>query len=207
MFGGSTKGLVMREYIILILLLVAAVVIGCTKKGSNGTQNSKNTMPTNAKDAQMVQGPKKILVEGDIHPLVKHDCIRRIDAQIFLSKPIRQDFDEETKKTIEAVLTSDQTRPVFWVRMNININDLFTLLREQDPTTEGFTKDDFLVLVDKAKLTPIAPNGIIEVKGLNRFLRQDLILHLSPDISDIEVVIGPVSLAKFTLSQVDGSEL
>ena len=197
----------MREYIALILLSVAVVVTGCTKKDSDGTQNSKDTTPTNANEKKTTQALRKILVEGNLQPLVKHDCIRWIEAQVLLSKPIRQNVDEETKKAIEAALSGNQIRPVLWVRLNINLNDLVKLLREHDPTIEDFKKDDFLVLVDKVKLTPIAPNGIVEVEGLNRFLRQDLILHLSPDISDIEVVIGPVSLAKFTLSQVDGSEL
>lgn len=193
----------MRVFIMMILLGVVVGLAGCENKDSNGARNSQDAPLPVTQEKEKTEAHKTRIAEGKLQPLSKHDCVRQIEGEVFLSKPTEKPIDQETKTAIESALAGEQKGPVVWVRLNINVANLIKALRENDQTVKGFRKEDFLGLVGKTKTTPIAPNGVVEVSGLDRFLRQDLIFQVPEDMSDIEVIIGPVSLGKFSLSRLE----
>jgi len=196
----------MRTFLVLTLLIVAVALTGCGKNDSNGARNSEATPAPEVQRKGKTEAYKTTVTEGKVRLISKHQCVRQIEGDAFVSMPIGQNFDEETKKAIESAFGGGQKEPVVLVQLDINIKEIIDALREQDPSLDGFKKDDFFGLIGKAKVTPTAPDGVVKVNGLDRFLRQDLIFQVSEDSTHMEVVIGSVSLAKMSLPQRRGAE-
>lgn len=196
----------MRAAVTSIPLTIAFALAGCSERDSNSAVNSDAARWQGGQEAETTEPHETRLTEGRLEPLYKHGCLRQIDGHLFLSKPTGDHVDEEAMQAIESSLKGMHKWPVVWVRLSINVDGLIEELSEHDENVDGFGKDDFLALVGKEKVTPIAPNGMVEVNGLNRFLQQDLIFQVSEDVSDVEVVIARVSLAKFSLPRVAAME-
>jgi hypothetical protein len=166
-------------------LAVLALLISLTIAGGCGQKENSAAI-------------QKKITEGAIKLRAKHNCVRKAKARIFLSKESAQGLEEDVKQAVDLVLGQQPNRPVLWVHLDINVNNLFDLLHKQNSAMESFKKGDFLGIAGNEKLIPVALNGLVEVNGLNHFLQQDLIFQLPENVRRVSVVIDQVSLVEFS---------
>jgi hypothetical protein len=187
-------------FFIIMMLTIIVSTMGCSKKDENISGISQREPQSTGKEKQKIEASEKRIKEGRIQYVSKQNCVRETKGYIFLSKPTTLDIEKSVKEAIDSAFSKQASKPVLWVQLIINISELFGLLREQDPNLESFNKDDFIGLVSGKKLIPIASTGIIEVRDGIKSLKQDILFSLPEALSDLEIVIGRVSLVKFGLN-------
>lgn len=188
----------MRHVAVLGCLTFTVAFAGCGKKDSNGPAGSPTTRPS----GDTSQAAPRKLAEGTLEAVSQHECVRRAEARVVRSRPTVEGVREDTLKAIASMLDERPGSPVLWVRLNVEVDPLIEGLRADDPSITGFKMDEFFGRVDGAKVIPVAPQGVVEVNGLHRFLDQDLLLAVPESAGDADVAIGSVSLARFDLSKL-----
>ena len=178
----------------LTLCVLVAAIAGCDK----AKQNRATSQESSQSGVQTGSLGRTQLPDGKIAESAKHACVRSVEARVFRSQGAASQIGEETSKNIDAVIAQQAGKPVLWVRIDVNINELFALLRQQDPPIDSFDKGDFYGVAGTTRLAPAAPNGIVEVVDYTRYLQQDLIFPVSEDLKGLDVAIRGIPLVKYS---------
>jgi hypothetical protein len=182
----------------IFLAIIIAFLSSCVLSPACKAQDSNNP----ATKAKVPAVTDFNISEGKIPPMTKDNCVREIMGEIFLSRTIRSDINDNVKIAIEKAFTQQENAMVFWVNMTIDTDMLIKLLHQHDPNVNTINKDNFAGLVSpKIRLQPIFSEGKEFTNSQGHFLKQDIIFELPEDPISMHLVNNQVYLAYFTLSR------
>ncbi|NQT39473.1 MAG: hypothetical protein HQ581_18400 [Planctomycetes bacterium] len=137
--------------------------------------------------------------EGRVQVSSKHACVKSLDAQIVRSTFDDEKVSETTREAIVSSLAAQAGKPVLLVRLNLSIDELSKALREGNGDSGSLKAEDICASASSLKLIPVLPEGgTMEVVDGMIFLHQDFVYHLPESAVDLELIVGEVSLAKFS---------